>query len=304
MSNPKAKTINLLLYDGGLDGVISMEDTSWNSGELYATPRESAEKLLETDACKKYGVYMLLSSNQVYIGQSSDLSRRISEHLLGKEWWENVVILTTKDNNLDHADIDYLEATLIEKAFSIKGLKCENRTKGNDAKVSKFKQVFLDQYLDEALFLMRLIGITVFTEHTEKGSKVTLINPNDIKTKLSLGTRAKKAATDYLQQQGVTIGKKSNYAGLDSTTNEFFLNPQIGQLKEDWWLVLNNNDRLELIVLNIPADTLSVSSEGTSGLKVRPDKPNLIDLHIDAYSLCDKKSGLDFSSYVKNRISY
>lgn len=39
MAGAKAKTINLLLYEGDLEGVISIEDSSWNSGELYSAPR-------------------------------------------------------------------------------------------------------------------------------------------------------------------------------------------------------------------------------------------------------------------------
>ena len=70
MENAKAKTINLLLYDGDLDGVISIEDSSWNSGEMYASPRESVSELVDSDACKKFGVYLLLSKNMVYVGQS------------------------------------------------------------------------------------------------------------------------------------------------------------------------------------------------------------------------------------------
>ena len=59
MADAKAKTINLLLYEGDLEGVISIEDSSWNSGELYSTPRDSVSELLETDACKKYGGFYL-----------------------------------------------------------------------------------------------------------------------------------------------------------------------------------------------------------------------------------------------------
>ena len=108
MADAKAKTINLLLYEGDLDGVISIEDSSWNSGELYSAPRESVSELLETDACNKYGVYLLLSKNMVYVGQSSDLAKRITQHTVGKDCWESVVILTTKDDSLTHSDIDYL----------------------------------------------------------------------------------------------------------------------------------------------------------------------------------------------------
>ena len=127
MADAKAKTINLLLYEGDLEGVISIEDSSWNSGELYSAPRDSVSELLETGACKKYGVYLLLSKSMVYVGQSSDLSKRITQHTVGKDWWESVVILTTKDDSLTHSDIDYLEAVLIDKAFKINRLDCDNK---------------------------------------------------------------------------------------------------------------------------------------------------------------------------------
>ena len=52
MADAKAKTINLLLYEGNLEGVISIEDSSWKSGELYSAPRDSVSELLETDACR------------------------------------------------------------------------------------------------------------------------------------------------------------------------------------------------------------------------------------------------------------
>jgi len=38
MTSAKAKTINLLLYEGNLNGVISIEDSSWNAGEMYSAP--------------------------------------------------------------------------------------------------------------------------------------------------------------------------------------------------------------------------------------------------------------------------
>ena len=107
MADAKAKTINLLLYEGNLGGVISIEDSSWNSGELYSAPRDSVDELLDTDACKKYGVYLLISQEMVYVGQASDLARRIGQHKVGKDWWESVVILTTKDDSLNHSDIPF-----------------------------------------------------------------------------------------------------------------------------------------------------------------------------------------------------
>ena len=160
MSNAKAKTIHLLLEDGTLSGIININDSAWGLGEMYAAPRESVKELASLD---KYGVYLLLSDQRVYIGQSSDLERRIKQHLTGKDWWDRVVLLTTQDDSFTRTDIDYLESVLIDKAEKAHSLDSDNKSKGNDPKVNKFQKVNLDQYLEEAIFLMELIGINVFT---------------------------------------------------------------------------------------------------------------------------------------------
>lgn len=143
----QAKIINMLLYDGSLGGVIRIEDSNWNAGELFSAPRESVSELIDTGACNRYGVYLLLSANKVYVGQSSDLAKRISQHIAGKDWWESVLILTTKDDTLNRSDIDYLEYVLIEKANAIQNLDSDNKKSGNPPKVDIFKKTLLNQYL-------------------------------------------------------------------------------------------------------------------------------------------------------------
>ena len=88
------------------------KDSSWNAGELFSAPRNSVSDLLATGACNKYGVYLLLSVNMVYVGQSSDLAKRINQHVAKKEWWESVIILTTKDDSLNHCNVRHLPARL------------------------------------------------------------------------------------------------------------------------------------------------------------------------------------------------
>lgn len=305
MSNAKAKTINLLLYEGNLKGVICIEDSSWNSGELYSAPRESVAELLKTDACNKYGVYLLLSKDKVYVGQSSDLAKRITQHTVGKDWWESVVILTTSNNRFDHADIDYLESLLIDKALKLNSLDCDNKNKGNSPKISKFQKISLDQYLEEAMFLMELIGITVFSENKDSAKKTSqLINTIDVKTKLSLGKRAKNDAIQFLKDNGVFVGKNVTYAILQSDKDEFWANPKKTLLDEDWYIILNNNVKMELIVLQVPAGILSIQTVKRKGLLERVDKPDLIDLYINSTSFIDRKSGINFSSYIIQRIQY
>lgn len=311
--NTRAKTINLLLYDGILNGVIGIEDSSWNSGELYSAPRASVQDLFKTDACNKYGIYLLLSNSRVYIGQSSDLAKRLAQHTIGKDWWESAVILTTKDDNLTRSDIDYLENVLIERAFAIDKLDCDNKKKGNPPKVDKFRRVILDQYLNEALFLMDLIGITVFADgkvkRTDKhgkaaGSVTPVINTMDVKTKLSLGKRVKAEAIQYAKDHGVAVGKNASYAVRQTNRPEFWVNPKTSLLAKEWYIVLNDNQKNQLIILCIPANAISLKKDGAAGLTTRADRPGIIALTIACDTLIDKRSGFDFSPFVLQRMSY
>jgi len=182
MGNRKSKTVKLLLEDGTLRGVMSIVDSSWNPGEMYSAPKESLDALLSMDACKKFGVYLLLSDDKVYVGQSMDLAKRVSQHVASKKWWERVIILTTADDSLNRADIDYLEYYLIQKAQNSNRLDSENKKKGNMPKVDKFRKPELEQYLEEALFLMELIGITVFSSKRthSTGNTMKLDSMNEI----------------------------------------------------------------------------------------------------------------------------
>lgn len=308
MGHARAKSINLLLYEGDLNGVISIEDTSWNSGELYSAPRSSVNELLETGACSKYGVYLLLSQETVYVGQSSDLAKRINQHIVGKDWWESVVILTTKDDSLNHSDIDYLESVLIEKALSNNRLDCDNRKRGNQPKVDKFRKVYLGQYLEEALFLMQLIGISVFstekTGHLPSKPTGALINTIDVNTRLALGKRAKSDAVDFLNGQGIALCKNVSYAARQAKRDEYWLNPQQSMVNKEWNLILNNTTKGELVLLYIPANTLYISVNGSPGLVCRNDRPDMIDMNINTDSYIDRKSGISLKPYIIHRVLY
>ena len=304
MASAKAKTINLLLYEGNLGGVISIEDSSWNSGELYSAPRASISDLLNTDACSKFGVYLLLSEDMVYVGQSSDLARRINQHTIGKDWWTSVVILTTKDDNLNRSDIDYLEYILIEKATNIGRLDCDNKKKGNAPKVDKFREVFLQQYLEEALFLMQLIGINVFQERKAKPKAPTSGTLIDTMSQtLATGKNVKKEAIEFARSKGIEIKKNSTYAMIQKEGSFFWANPLPKCLETDWTIILNDNKKMELLVLEIPAKTLTLQGDGNRGLHLRNDQ-NRIDLKLEKDSLIDKVSGLEFADYLVEKITY
>lgn len=304
MANAKAKTINLLLDDGTLNGVISIADSSWNKGELYSAPREAIHELISSEACSRYGVYLLLSEDMVYVGQASDLSKRIKQHIVGKSWWERAIILTTSDDSLNRSDIDYIEASLIQKAEKIGRLDCDNRNSGNKQKVTKFRQVELEQYLDEALFLLQLIGVNVFCEISKPKSKSEFISVVKNSSQDQIAIRAKSEAIAFLKENKVTVLTNANYASRQPNKEEFWINPSVKALESDWMLILNNQYNGEIIVMQVPAHSFAMRSSDSKGLFARKDQPTKIDLNIRVDNLSDTRSKNSFAEFVMCRIKY
>ena len=86
--------------------------------------------------------------------------------------------------------------------------------------------------------------------------------------------------------------------------DEFWANPKKDLLGQEWWLILNNNETMELVVMKVPAGAIALSQDGSVGLFVRVDKPDLIDLNINTSSFKDRKSNIDFNPYVVKRVKY
>ena len=302
----KAKKITLYLENGTLDGLTNIsESDGWDfGGELYSCPRDKLEELLCDNSVDKVGVYLLLSDKQVYVGQATDLKNRIKQHNLRKDWWERVILLTSKKDELNQSHITYLEGALIQKAIECGTNDIENKTRGNKHNLDKYEIKLLDQFLDEAYFILELIGVNVFTKNVSKKGG-SILPPIPSLSDEEKEVRAKREAIAFLKENGISVGKIVSYAKLQEKKNNFWINPKTDFLKEDWTLILNNQVTKNIYVLEVPKNTFncSLKNDGNS-LVVRKDKPYYIDLNLDCISFIDARSKLAFGGFVIHSIKY
>ena len=112
------RSIRIYLPDGSASGLRHVEIANW-SGQAIACPRSRFSELASWEEAQRPGVYFLLEQhstddrNTVYIGESENVFRRLNEHDRKKEFWNEVIIFTSKDENLTKAHIKYLEARLV-----------------------------------------------------------------------------------------------------------------------------------------------------------------------------------------------
>src|SRR5690554_7182301 len=118
--------IRLFLVDGTPNGLLTAEIMNW-TGHALTGPRTKLTELVQRPECGRTGVYFLVGPDPdnamrplVYIGESDDVAKRLKQHNRpepqgGKDFWERVCLITSKDQNLTKAHVKYLESQLIDR---------------------------------------------------------------------------------------------------------------------------------------------------------------------------------------------
>ena len=120
----QGRSIRLFLVDGVPSGLLTAEIVNW-TGHTLTGPRSKLDDLIKRPECSRTGIYFLIGPDpenvmrsQVYIGESDDVAQRLKQHNRpeaqgGKDFWERVCLVTSKDQNLTKAHVKYLESKLL-----------------------------------------------------------------------------------------------------------------------------------------------------------------------------------------------
>lgn len=113
-------TIKLFLSRGDPKRLRTAEISNW-TGKAVAGPRSDLENILARTEAENSGVYFLTGTDPdsgkgaVYIGEAEAVRDRVKAHL-GKDFWNTIIFVISKDENLTKAHIRYLEGRLIDQA--------------------------------------------------------------------------------------------------------------------------------------------------------------------------------------------
>ena len=123
----QGRSIRLFLVDGTPNGLLTAEIMNW-TGHALTGPRSKLSDLVQRPECGRTGIYFLVGPDPenamrplVYIGESDDVAKRLKQHNRpedqnGKDFWEKVCLISSKDQNLTKAHVKYLESQLITLA--------------------------------------------------------------------------------------------------------------------------------------------------------------------------------------------
>jgi hypothetical protein len=170
------RQIKLYLAEGTPGGLTTAEIMNW-TGHVVAASRSDLAQLLKRDEPKRTGVYVLLgeatdsvvvvNTRAVYVGEGDDISRRLRQHAKseeqgGKDFWDRVLIFTSKDANLTKAHARYLEARLLEVAQAAGRAQVTNTQTPEPALLPEADISDMEYYLSQVLTVLPVLGVHDF----------------------------------------------------------------------------------------------------------------------------------------------
>ena len=164
----RGQSLELYFINGKPDGMLTAEVFNW-TGHVLMTPRTQISEALKRKEAQYTGVYLLFGEQDgtplAYIGEGEDMSDRIRSHEARKEWWTQVILVTSQANTLNKAHIRFLEARLIEEAKNIGRITLDNNTAPTLPSLKEAEKANMEGFLDYLLMVLPAIGIDAFKQN-------------------------------------------------------------------------------------------------------------------------------------------
>jgi len=157
------KSIKIYLSDGSPSGLRHVEIANW-SGQAVACPRSRFSELKNWIESQRPGVYFLIEKqttdeiNSVYIGESENVFKRLSDHDRKKDFWNEVIIFTSKDENLTKSHIKYLESRLSFLTIEADRYKLENSNSPSESKLPRADKDAMEEFIHNTKMILGTLG--------------------------------------------------------------------------------------------------------------------------------------------------
>jgi hypothetical protein len=169
------RSIRLFLVDGSPNGLLTAEIMNW-TGHVLTGPRSKLAELVQRPECARTGIYFLVGPDpdnalltRVYIGESDDVAQRLRQHNRpepqgGKDFWERVCLVTSKDMNLTKAHAKYLESKLIGIATEAGRCTVGNGTAHDYSALPESDRADMAYFLEQIRTVLPVLGFDFLHE--------------------------------------------------------------------------------------------------------------------------------------------
>jgi hypothetical protein len=160
-------SLRIFLADGTPDGLRIVEKSNW-VGRGLVCPRSRFREAKGRPEFAKTGVYVLRGPSEVgdlptvYIGEGDPALPRLERHFATKDFWTSLILFTSKDENLNKAHVQYLEARLTGLARDAKRCELDNGNVPQLPSLSEPDAAEMEGFLEEMLLIYPVLGLNAF----------------------------------------------------------------------------------------------------------------------------------------------
>lgn len=249
----QGRSIRLFLVDGTPNGLLSAEIMNW-TGHVLTGPRSKLSELVQRQEVSRTGIYFLVGPDPdnsfrslVYIGESDDVGKRLKQHNRpeeqgGKDFWEKVCLVTSKDQNLTKAHVKHLESLLIQNARNVARCTLVNGTSHEYINLPEADLADMGFFLEQIRTVLPVLGFDFLRDssrpaaHPGTQPSSALESPFFVLEvpKYNIKARAQEVDGEFFVLQGSLA--REEWVGRDRGYKTLF-----NQLVEDQVLVQTDN---------------------------------------------------------------
>lgn len=167
MSEPRGTSIRIFLANGTPDGLRIIEKSNW-TGRALVCSRAQFSALRNRPELNRTGVYLLLGHDDeaevplAYIGEGDPVLPRLDSHEKSKDFWNLLVVFSSKDDNLNKAHIQYIESRLVHIAKEANRCKLNNGNVPALPALSEADIADMEEFITNVRLVYSVLGIKIF----------------------------------------------------------------------------------------------------------------------------------------------
>lgn len=212
-----------LLIMNHYNGLKKATLDNWD-GVAYIGERKHIPTLQKIEQLSYPGIYFLIGKDSntdedlLYIGQSNSIANRLQTHNSdkSKDWFENFVVFTSKNGDLNSSHAEYLEADFIELAQKNAGsITLKNGCGSNVKKDGKLTDMYMPRvqgFKKKALVLINNLNLIEFMNTGEEKAPKQLPNGDVVFTMNLKRNNKDKTASLEITENGYKLVKGSYVA--------------------------------------------------------------------------------------------
>lgn len=212
-----ATTIYTYLHNDDLKGsrFVSMDG---GMCRLYDIRRDDAAFFKDfSKELQRPALYVLLNqaTRKAYIGETDDFMKRITQHMIHKEFWDEVIVYLDKnEDTISKTEVQYLEYLAYNKAIESKSFDVSENTQSPKLPhMNVIQRSKTENFFRNVQFLTQFVGCDIFIKKSHSKAVVSkkeqatgnAISKKEQATggeKIFYCTRAGSDAKGYLQEDG------------------------------------------------------------------------------------------------------